>query len=77
MKYVFIAVQKGRIREAAFFDDPAEAVKALAAEVRNMNHETDDAAVYSVQGLITTAAALLDWHDKVTGKDQTLKAEVA
>ena len=38
MKYVFITVQKGRIREAAFFDDPAEAVKALAAEAVSYTH---------------------------------------
>jgi hypothetical protein len=43
-----------------FFDDEAEALKALEEYVKQMNEEIEDAGVYGQEGLIANAKMYMD-----------------
>jgi len=75
MKEVLITISKGIIEQVVFFDEPEMAIRALAAYVKHMNVEHDDAALYDSEGLVATAKHFLDEHD-VYSENEDLIAEV-
>jgi len=60
MKQVLVTVCKGIIDQVLFFDDEAEALKALEEYVKQMNEETEDAGVYGEEGMIANAKMYMD-----------------
>ncbi len=65
MKYAFVTVESGYVRDVEFFDDPGQAVLALAEFAAKMNCEKEDGAVFSPEGLVANADHLLKWHESV------------
>ena len=63
MYQVLITVTRGIIEEVIFYDDPQRAIEALAAYVKTMNPEHNDAALYGPDGLIANAKHFLDNDD--------------
>lgn len=68
MSYTLITVESGYVRDVEYFEDPGQAVLALAEFAKGMNVEKEDAAVYSPNGLIANADQLLKWHERTTGQ---------
>jgi len=60
MKQVLVTVCKGIINQVLFFEDEAEALKALVQYVKQMNEETEDAGVYGSEGMIANAKMYMD-----------------
>lgn len=60
MQQVLVTVCKGIIDQVLFFEDEAEALKALVQYVKQMNEETEDAGVYGQDGLIANAKMYMD-----------------
>lgn len=60
MNYVLVTVSGGIIEQVLFYDEEAEAIKALKEYVTTMDIERNDAAVYNPNGLISSAKDYLD-----------------
>jgi hypothetical protein len=64
MKYVLIAMSRGIIDQAVFFEDPGLAIQTLSDHVRGMNPEHDDAALFDGEGLVANARHFLDDRER-------------
>ena len=71
MESVLVTVSSGIIDRVEFFAEASVAIKALAEEVRTMNIERDDAAVFASDGLVANAKDFLDEHDQFS--EESLK----
>ena len=63
MKYSLVTSENGNVQEVKLYDDPAEAVLALAKKAGKLKGNKDYAAVYSSEGLVVDAAGLLNWYE--------------
>jgi len=76
MTYVLINVEGGLIDEVTYFDDEVKAIDALAAYVKNMNPEKQDAAVHGPHGMLANAKDFLDDHDAYIDRRADIRARI-
>ena len=76
MTYVLVTVSGGIVEDVRFFRDAAPALEALSAYVKDMNPESDDAALYGPDGMVANAKCFLDDDDQYIRND-TLVEELS
>lgn len=62
--FVLITVKGGIVDQVSFFNESEQALLALAAFVKKMNIENDDAVVYNQKGFFANAKDFLDDNDQ-------------
>jgi hypothetical protein len=64
MESVLVTVSSGIIDRVEFFAEASLAIRALAEEVKTMDIERDDAAVFASHGLVANTKDFLDEDDQ-------------
>jgi len=73
MTYVLISLEGGLIDEVTYFDDPTQAIDALAGYVQHMTPDDQDAAIYSSRGMVANAKDFLnDQKEYVDRREELL-----